>query len=84
MSNELAFRIPFLRKRNGRIAAEELREKGGTGEPLPVADVARGLVVDESFLKDLGAALPVNVAPSPRKEAGDGVPTEVVEPTFVT
>ena len=40
-------------------------------------------MVEEPLLKDLGAALPVDVAAAARQEAGDGVPAEVVDPAFV-
>lgn len=40
-------------------------------------------MVDEPFLEDLGAALPVDVAASAREEAGHRVPAEVVDPAFL-
>lgn len=83
MSDERTLVVPFLREGDGRVAAVELREEGRAAQPLPVARVARGFVVDEPFLEDLGSALPVDVAASSRQEACDGVPTEMVYPPFL-
>jgi hypothetical protein len=52
-------------------------------EPLLVACVARFLVVDEPFLKHVGATLPADLAPAAHEEAGDGVAAEVVYPAFL-
>lgn len=80
--DEVALGVGLLGKRNGRIAAVELRVECCAGEPLPVTGVAGDFVVDEPFFKDFGATLPVNVAAATGEEAGDGVATEMVYPPF--
>lgn len=80
----VAVAIPFLSEGNGTVAAVELREERGAAEPLPVAGVAGGFVVDEEFFEDFGAALPGDVRSASREEAGDGVAGEVVDPPFLS
>ncbi len=83
MLHKRSLLIRLLRERNGAVAAIELRIESHARQPLPVAAVARDLVVDEPLLEDLRAALPVDVAAAAREEAGDGVAAEVVDPAFL-
>lgn len=80
--NEVALGVCLLGKRDGRIAAVELRVECCAGEPLPISRVAGDFVVDEPFFEDFGATLPVDVAAAAGEEAGDGVPTKMVYPPF--
>lgn len=82
-ADEGAVAIPLLAKGDGAVDAVVLGEEGNAGEPLPVANVAGGLVVEEELLKDLCAALPVDVAAAAGEEAGDAVAAEVVDPAVV-
>lgn len=59
VADKVAVLVGVLGEGDGRVAPVELREEGRARQPLPVADVAGGLVVDEPFLEDLGSALPV-------------------------
>ncbi len=83
MLNKGPFLIRLLRERNGAVTPIELRVESHARQPLPVAAVARDLVIDQPLLEDLGAALPVDVAAAAREEAGDGVAAEVVDPAFL-
>jgi hypothetical protein len=71
---------PALRKGDGRVDVREARAEGRAREPLPVARIARGLVVEQPGGEDVGAALPVDVAAAARQEARDGVARQVVQP----
>ncbi len=84
VSDELALGVCLFRKRDGRIAAIELRVECCAGEPLPIPAVAGDFMVNEPFFEDLGAALPVDIATAAGKEACDGVAAEMVDPSFLS
>lgn len=50
---------------------------------MPVADVARRLMVYEPLLENLGASLPVDITSSTREEARYHVSTQMVDPALV-
>lgn len=75
--------VPFLAKCDRAVAPVELCEEGSAGQPLPVPDVARGFVIDQELLEDVGAALPGDVASTASEEAGNGMTCEVVDPAFI-
>ena len=83
LPHEIALLVPLLRKRNRAVAPVELGVEGRAAQPLPIADIARGFVVNQPLLEHLRAALPIDVAPAAREETGNGVPAEVVDPAFV-
>lgn len=41
-------------------------------------------MVNQPFLEDFGATLPVNVAAASRQEASNGVAAQVVDPSFLS
>lgn len=84
MPDEVALWIRLFGKRNGRIAAIELRVECCAAEPLPITAVTGDFVVNEPLFEDFGATLPVDVAAAAGEEAGDGVATEVVYPPFLS
>lgn len=51
---------------------------------MPVTAVTGNFVVDEPFFEDFRATLPVDVAAAACEEAGDGVATEMMYPTFLS
>lgn len=84
MPYEIALGIGLFGKRDGRIAAIELRVKCCAGEPLPITAIAGDFVIDEPFFKHFGTPFPIDVAPAPGEEACDSVATEMVYPPFLS
>ena len=82
MPHKFARRITFLRKSNRAINAKKLRKESRTTQPHPVPTVACNFMIDQPLLKYLGATFPMDVASPAREEAGDGMTTEMVDPSL--
>lgn len=84
MPHEISLGVCLFGKSDGGVATVKLRIESCARQPLPIAAVAGDFVVDEPFLEDFGATLPVNVAAASRQEAGNGVAAKVVDPSFLS
>ena len=82
MPYEVALGVCLLGKRNGRIAAIELRVECRAGKPLPITAIATHFMVEEPFFEYFGATLPIDVAAATGEKACDSVATEMVYPPF--